>query len=74
MSLNNFTEGHLMKIEGLVTSVTAVGSPDRAERVIFGVVLAGRFLANSGSFVGGGPICDVRTPYCALTTLRRVIL
>ena len=29
-----------MKIEGLVTDVTAVGSPDNAERAILGVDLA----------------------------------
>ena len=39
---NNFTQGHLLKIEWLVTDVTAVGSPDRAERSILGMILAGR--------------------------------
>ena len=43
-----------MKLEWLVTNVTAVGSPDRAERAIFGVILAGRFLANSGRIFGQG--------------------
>ena len=37
MSPNNFDHGHLMKIEWLVADVTAVGSPDRAERAILGV-------------------------------------
>ena len=32
---NNFTKGHLLKIEGLVTDVTFVGSPVRAKRDIF---------------------------------------
>ena len=41
-----------MKIKLLVTDVTAVGSPDRAERGILVVILAGRFLANSGQFGG----------------------
>ena len=38
-----------MNIEILVTNVTAVGSPDREEHTILGVILTGRFLANSGS-------------------------
>ena len=37
-----------MKIELLVADVTAVGSLDRAERAILGVILSGRVLANSG--------------------------
>ena len=41
-----------MKVEWLVTDVTAVGSLGRAERAIFGVILAGLFLANSDR------ICD----------------
>ena len=32
-----------MKIEWLFADATTVGSPDRAERAIFGVILAGRF-------------------------------
>ena len=34
-----------MKIEWLVTDVTAIGSPGRAESAILGVVLAERVLA-----------------------------
>ena len=45
-----------MKIEWLVTDVTAVGSPDRAERAILGVILAGHFLAGSGQICGRGGI------------------
>ena len=52
LSRSNFTQGRLIKIEWLVPNVTAVGSPDRAERAILGVILAGRFLANSGQFGG----------------------
>ena len=37
-----------MKIEGLVTDITAVESPDIAERDILGVIFSVRFLANSG--------------------------
>ena len=37
----------LMKIEWLVTGVTAVRSPDRAKRTIFGVILAGRYFGKS---------------------------
>ena len=43
-----------MKIKWLVANVTAVGSPDRAERAILGLILAERFLANSGRVCGGG--------------------
>ena len=43
-----------MKTEWLVADVTAVRSPDRAERAILGVILAGRFLANSGRICGCG--------------------
>ena len=32
---NNFTQGHLLKIEWLVLNVTLVGSPDRAECDMF---------------------------------------
>ena len=34
MSIINFTTGYLLKIEGLVTDVTSLGFPDRAERGI----------------------------------------
>ena len=52
-----------MKTEWLVTDVTAVGSPDRAERAILGVILAGRFfLPNQVVFLVGEPLCDVATP------------
>ena len=51
-----------MKIELLVTNVTAVGSPDRAKRAIFRVMLAGRFWPIQAVFVVGEPLCDVRTP------------
>ena len=43
-----------MKIERSVADVTAVGSPDRAERAILEVILAGLFLANSGRICGRG--------------------
>ena len=51
-----------MKIVLLVDDVTAVGSPDRAERAIWGVILAvlGQFrpLLWLGSYI----LCDVRIP------------
>ena len=37
-----------MKIEWLIADVTAVGSPDKAEYAILGVILARHFFANSG--------------------------
>ena len=51
-----------MKIYWLVTNVTAVESSDRAEHAILGMILAGRFLVNSGLFVVGEPLCDVGIP------------
>ena len=46
-----------MKIEWLVTDVTAVGSPVRAENTIFWSILAERiFFANSGRICGRGGI------------------
>ena len=52
LSSNNFTLGHLTKIEWLITNVTAIGSPGWAKRAILGVILAGVFLANSGHICG----------------------
>ena len=43
-----------MKIKWLVTDVTAVGSPDRAERTIFGVILAGRFVGQFRPYLWAG--------------------
>ena len=43
MSSNNFRQGRLIKIEWLVTDVTAVGFPGRAKCAIFGVILARHF-------------------------------
>ena len=36
---NKFTQGHLMKIKWLAADITAVGSPDIAERAILRVIL-----------------------------------
>ena len=63
-----------MEIEWLIANVTAVESPDRAELSIFGVILAGHFLANSGRIFGhGSPLCDVETPSCGIISLLMVI-
>ena len=43
-----------MKIEWLVADVIAVGSPDRVEYAILGVILTARLLANSGVFLSSG--------------------
>ena len=40
-----------MKVEWLVANVTAVGSPDRAEHVILGMILAGRVFGQSRSYL-----------------------
>ena len=52
-----------MKIEWLITNVSAVGSPDIAERVILGVLLTGHLLSIQATFVVEEPFCDVRTPF-----------
>ena len=54
MSSNNFTWGHLVKIEWLVADVTAVGSLDRAERAILGVIVAGRVFGQPRSCLWPG--------------------
>ena len=52
-----------MNIEWLVTNVTGVRSPDRAEPAILGVVLAGRFFGLiQAVFVGKEPLCGIGTP------------
>ena len=53
---NKFTQRHLIKMEWLVTDVTPVRSPDRAECAILGLILAGSFLANSCHICGRGAI------------------
>ena len=52
-----------MKIEWLVTVVTAIGFPGRAERAVLGVILAGRvFLPIQVTFVVGKPLCGAGPP------------
>ena len=51
-----------MKIELLVTDVIAVGSPDRAEHAVLGVILAGLFWPIQTVFVVRERLCDVGTP------------
>ena len=51
-----------MKIEWLVTVVTAVVSLDRGGRAILGVILVWRFWSIQAIFVIGEPLCDVGTP------------
>ena len=62
MGPNEFTQGHLMKIEWLVTDVTSVDSPDRAERTIFRVILRVFFWLIHATFVVGKPFYYVGTP------------
>ena len=50
-----------MKIKWLITDVTPVGSPDREERAIVEVILARRFLTNSGPSVVKGSLCGEGT-------------
>ena len=51
-----------MKIEWLVTDVTAVGSPGRAEHAVLGGILAGRVFGQiQDIFLVAEPLCDVGT-------------
>ena len=43
-----------MKIEWLVDNVTAVGSLDKAERAILGVIVTGRVFGRSRSYLWSG--------------------
>ena len=54
MSSNNVTQGHLVKIEWLVADVTAVGSLDRAECAILGMIMARRVFGQSRSYLWSG--------------------
>ena len=52
-----------MKIKTLVADITAVESPDIAERAILKMILAGRFfLPLHTIFVVREPFCDTGTP------------
>ena len=51
-----------MKLEWLVTNVTASGSPDRVERTILEVILAEHFFANLGRICGREAILWCRNP------------
>ena len=64
MGSNNFTWGHLVKIEWLVANMTAVGSLDRAKTAILGVIVAGCVFGQSRSFMWSArePLCGVGTP------------
>ena len=44
LSPTNLTQGNLLKIEWLITNVTAVECPDRAERAILGLIFVRFFL------------------------------
>ena len=62
LSSNNFTQGHLMKMKLLVTNVTAIGSPGRAERAVFGGDFGWAcFWPIQDIFVDAEPLCDVGT-------------
>ena len=52
LSSNNFDQGHLMKMKLLITNVTAIGSPGRAEFAVFGVILAGCVVDQFRTFCG----------------------
>ena len=54
LSRSKFTLCYLLKIEWLVTDVSAVGSPDIAEWAILGVILAGRFFGHFRSYLWSG--------------------
>ena len=51
-----------MKTEWLVADVTTVGSLDRAERAILGVIVAGRVFGQSRLFLWSGSHFAVQEP------------
>ena len=51
-----------MKKVWLVTNVTVVRSPDKAERAVLGVILAGHLWPIQAAFVVGKPLYDAGTP------------
>ena len=61
LSPNVFSYRRLMKTEWLVTAVTTVGSPDRAEDKMLRLILD-MFWPNQATFVVGEPLWDVRDP------------
>ena len=52
LSSKNFTRGHLMEIEWLLTDLTAFGSLDTAEHAILGMILARRFFGQFRTYRG----------------------
>ena len=54
LNSNNFTQGHLVKIEWLSSDFMSPGSPDRAERAISVLILAGRVFGQSRSCLWPG--------------------
>ena len=60
-SPNDFTDGHVLKIDWLVTNVTPVGCPDRGERAKLGMIMR-VFWSIQATFVVGEPLCDVGVP------------
>ena len=51
-----------MKTETLVVDVTSVGAPDRAKRVIFGMIYRDFWPIQAMFVVGRGALCDGGTP------------
>ena len=62
LSSDNFTQGHLVKKEGLVADVTAVRSLDRAECAVLLVILAGRVYGQSRLYLWLRPHFVMREP------------
>ena len=64
LSPNKIAWGHLMKMEWLMTHVTAVRTPDRAECAIFRWFWLSVFWSFQAVFVIRGALCDVsRIPF-----------
>ena len=61
LSPNNFTWGHVLKIEWLVASLTAVRSLARVEHDILGMILD-VFWPVQAAVVVGEPLCDLEIP------------
>ena len=72
MGRDTFTYGHSTKTKWLVANETSVGSPDRTERGIFGLILED-FLPIQAVFVIREPLCILGMPSWARLTLLSVV-
>ena len=74
LSSNNFTYGHLVKIEWVVADVTGVGSLDRAKHAILGVIVAGRLFCQFRLYLWSRSITAFGSSYRAERAILAVVV